>query len=45
MIIDLPKCINGPLALYADDCFFWQVGTDIDEINQKMQNNLFNVQT
>ena len=45
MIIDLPKCINGSLALYADDSFFWQVGTDIDEINQKMQNNLFNVQT
>ena len=41
----LPEYINGPLALYANDCSFWQIATDINEINQKMQNNLFNVQT
>ena len=45
MINELFKCINGPLAQYADDCSFRQVGTVINEINQIMQNNLSNVQT
>ena len=30
MINDLPKYINGIFALYADDCSFWQVGTDFN---------------
>ena len=40
MINDLPYVLTCPTALYADDCCFWQIGTDINEIHNEVQENL-----
>ena len=40
MINDLPDVLTCPTALYADDCCFWQIGTDINEIHNEVQENL-----
>ena len=33
LINDLPNVFSCPAALYTDDCCFWQVGTDISQLN------------
>ena len=40
MVNDLPSVFTCPAALYADDCCFWQVGTDIAQLNGFVQENL-----
>ena len=33
LINDLPDVLSCSAALYEDDCCFWQVGTDISQLN------------
>ena len=33
MINDLSNVLTCPAALYADDCCFWEVGTNINQLN------------
>ena len=44
LINDLPDVFSCPAALYADDCCFCQVGTDISQLNNIIQDNLNSVQ-
>jgi len=43
MINDLPERITSPAALYADDFYFWECGSDITLLNQLCQRCLFEV--
>ena len=40
MINDLPNVLTCPAALFADDCCFWEVGTNINQLNNTVQKNL-----
>ena len=40
MINDLPNSVDCPIALYADDYLFFQVGRDINEIHTDFTKNL-----
>ena len=40
MINDLSDCIDCPVALYADDCCFFQVGKNVVEIHKCITKNL-----
>ena len=44
MINDLPSCFNSSAALFADDLCFWEVGTDIQHLNDLTQASLNNVE-
>ena len=44
LINDLPNVLSCPAPLYAKDCCFWQVGTDISQLNKIIQDNLSSVQ-
>jgi len=39
-IIDLPKSISSPSALYADDCCFWESGSNIEQLYHLCQTSL-----
>ena len=43
MINDLSEMLNCPFALYADDCCFWQTGTDILDLNKNIQQQLHQI--
>ena len=40
MINDLPNVLTCPAAFYADDCCFWEVGANINQLNNIVQENL-----
>ena len=40
MINDLSDCIDCPVAFYADDCCFFQVGKNVVEIHKCITKNL-----
>ena len=44
MINDLPSCFNSSAALFADDLCFWEMGTDIQHLNNLTQASLNNVE-
>jgi len=39
-INDLPKSISSPSALYADDCCFWESGSNIEQLYHLCQTSL-----
>jgi len=44
-INDLPKSISSPSALYADDCCFWESGSNIEQLYHLCQTSLNKIAT
>ena len=45
MINDLPGCFTSTAALFADDLCFWEVGTNVHELNGSIQTSLNKIAT